>query len=97
MQLAEAFCDALANLLDSPKNRERFGNRRVLIILKTYLQTNNQALQRSLTKAIDDLSQIPSNCVVLHDVGITSVRLLSDQSSLEDVSRGLESPRIDWQ
>jgi hypothetical protein len=42
--------------------------------LKNYLTQQNQQLYKPLTKAIYDLSLIPSNCVILHDVGISPVR-----------------------
>ncbi|CAF4225497.1 unnamed protein product [Adineta steineri] len=38
--------------------------------LKNYFKQNDNELSKSLTKAIYDLSLIPSNCIILHDVGI---------------------------
>ncbi len=57
-----------------PKNQQQFGNRHVIITLKNYLNQQDQELYKPLTKAIYDLSLTPSNCVILHDVGISSVR-----------------------
>ncbi len=71
--MSQPFCDAIAALLNLPKNQEQFGNRRVIIALKNYLKQQDQELLRSLTKAIYDLSLIPSNCIILHDVGLSSV------------------------
>jgi len=45
-----------------------------MIALKNSLKQQNQELYKPLTKAIYDLSLIPSNCVILHDIGISSVR-----------------------
>ncbi len=72
--MSKSFCNAIANLLDLPKNQEQFGNRHVILVLKNYLKQQNPELSKSLTKAIYDLSLIPSNCIILHDVGIASVR-----------------------
>jgi hypothetical protein len=72
--LSKPFCDAIANLLDLPKNQELFGNRRVMIALKNYLKQQDFELNKPLTKAIYDLSLVPSNCVILHDVEIAPVR-----------------------
>lgn len=72
--MSKPFCDAIANLLDLPKNQEQFGNRRVMIALKNYLKQQDLELFKPITKAIYDLSLVPSNCVILHDVGIASVR-----------------------
>lgn len=72
-QLSKPFCDAVANLLDLPKNRKQFGNRRIIMALKNFLKQGNADLSKPLTKAIYDLSLIPSNCVILHDVGIGTV------------------------
>jgi hypothetical protein len=65
----------MANLLNLPKNQEQFGNRRIMIALKNYLNQQDQQLCKSLTKAIYDLSLVPSNCIMLHDIGLTSVRV----------------------
>ncbi|UJR38383.1 hypothetical protein I4U23_031053 [Adineta vaga] len=72
LQLSKPFCDALANLLDLSRNQKQFGNRRVIAALKNYFKQQNIELSRPLTKTIYDLSLIPSNCVILHDVGIAS-------------------------
>ncbi|CAF4514738.1 unnamed protein product, partial [Rotaria sp. Silwood2] len=79
-QLRKPYCDAIANLLDLPKNQEQFGNRRVMIALKNYLQEQDSELYKPLTKIIYDLSCVPSNCVILHDVGIASnlLKLIGD-------------------
>ncbi|CAF0944771.1 unnamed protein product [Rotaria sordida] len=83
-QLRKPFCDAIANLLDLPKNQEQFGNRRVMIALKNYLQEQDSELYKSLTKIIYDLSRVPSNCVILHDVGIASnlLKLIGDDDPI---------------
>ncbi len=73
--MSKPFCDAMANLLNLPKNQEQFGNRRIMIALKNYLNQQDQQLCKSLTKAIYDLSLVPSNCIMLHDIGLTSVRV----------------------
>ncbi len=73
--MSKPFCDAMANLLNLPKNQEQFGNRRIMIALKNYLNQQDQQLCKSLTKAIYDLSLVPSNCIMLHDIGLTSVRI----------------------
>lgn len=72
-ELKRAFSDTISNLLNLQKNREELGNRNVMIILKNYLKEQDQQLYKPLTKAIYDLSLIPSNCIILHEVGISSV------------------------
>ncbi|CAF1421395.1 unnamed protein product [Adineta ricciae] len=83
-QLSKPFCDALANLSDLPRNQKQFGSRRVILALKSYFKQQNSQLFRPLTKAIYDLSLIPSNCVLLHDVGIASelLRLIGDDDPI---------------
>ena len=71
--MRQPFCNAIANLLDLPKNQEQFGNRRVMMVLKHYLEQENSELYKPITNAIYNLSLVPSNCVILHDVGIASV------------------------
>ena len=46
-----------------------------MLILKEYLNEQNPELSKSLTKAIYDLSLIRSNCIILHEIGIASVRI----------------------
>lgn len=65
----------MANLLNLPSNQEQFGNRRVLNILKMYLNHSDEQLYPSLTKSFFDLSLNPSNCVLLHEIGIASVTI----------------------
>ncbi|CAF4251461.1 unnamed protein product [Rotaria socialis] len=79
-QLRKPFCDALANLSDLPKNQEQLGNRRIAIALKHYLQEQDPELNKPLTKVIYDLSRVPSNCGILHDVGIAPnlLKLIGD-------------------
>ncbi|CAF3940699.1 unnamed protein product [Rotaria magnacalcarata] len=79
-QLRKPFCDALANLSDLPKNQEQLGNRRVVIALKHYLQEQDPELYKPLTKVIYDLSRVPSNCGILHEVGIAPnlLKLIGD-------------------
>ncbi|CAF1304091.1 unnamed protein product [Adineta steineri] len=69
-QLSKSFCNVIATLLNLPKNQQQFGNRHVIMALKNYFKQNDNELSKSLTKAIYDLSLIPSNCIILHDVGI---------------------------
>ncbi|CAF4754623.1 unnamed protein product, partial [Rotaria sp. Silwood2] len=51
-QLRKPYCDAIANLLDLPKNQEQFGNRRVMIALKNYLQEQDSELYKPLISII---------------------------------------------
>jgi hypothetical protein len=71
--LSHSLSHSIANLLDLPKNQEEFGNRHVMLVLKNYLEQGNSELYKPLTNAIADLSLIPSNCVILHEVGIAPV------------------------
>ncbi|CAF4434114.1 unnamed protein product, partial [Adineta steineri] len=63
-QLSKSFCNVIATLLNLPKNQQQFGNRHVIMALKNYFKQNDNALSKSLTKAIYDLSLIPSNCII---------------------------------
>ena len=78
--MSKPYCDAIANLLNLSKNQEQFGNHRVMIALKNYLNQHDQELYKPLTKAIYDLSLNPSNCIILHEVGIASVRNITRHS-----------------
>ncbi|CAF1432411.1 unnamed protein product [Adineta steineri] len=82
-QLSKSFCNVIATLLNLPKNQQQFGNRHVIMALKNYFKQNDNALSKSLTKAIYDLSLIPSNCIILHDVGIALdlLKLIGDDDS----------------
>ena len=64
----------MANLLDLQTNQEQFDSERIMIVLRDYLQEENQELYQSITKIIYDLSCLPSNCLTLYDVGIAPVR-----------------------
>lgn len=72
--MRQPLCDAIANLLELSKNQKQFGNRHMIIILKKFLQEQTPDFVKPLTKIIYNLSLTPSNCVVLHHVGIASVR-----------------------
>lgn len=68
------FCDAISNLLNFSKNQEELGNRHVINALRNALKEQDRELYKSLTKSFYDLSFIPSNCIILHDLGISSVK-----------------------